>query len=495
MSGKVLAFNEQLNIWTNDDLAANVAEHICANFADRVGPGGVYLRDANKQAGLMTKIAQKAPLANDFVNGAFDRTKGLMAFTNGFMDMSKYEFHGDVNGNETRDKGFLTAVDDAYRKAPQKHVDYVRRVLFENGISDKAVSEYLLRVMATSLAGEADRHIHFVLGPTKSGKSLLTLALMNAFRGLSGTFQATTLTSKDTADEALSFKWVAALENKRLAVSNECRMVNDQGSGRVTFTTNLIKTICSGRTDRLKIRNLYEKIREINVDFIIVLFANDLPPFSNGDDVALRDRVVVMRMDRMAVKTVQNPNTQFQEDTSLKGKIDQPWFKDALRDLVFQSYLKWCAAGRNFDPPKEVQQPTQDYWDNHYSPMEQFFIRYEVWDQETRETFNKLGSRSMEKRQMTQQWVVRRTALKAMHREFKLTCTVNALEEELIRRGAERSYLRDPSEKGTSRANKKYPHIRGISRRHDADVAHMADGIMDLQPEPEDEYALEDECE
>lgn len=176
------------------------------------------------------------------------------------------------------------------------------------------------------------KKIMFGLGESNSGKSLLVKAICLACGNYANSFNAENLSYRNSSnDEAQLNRWALLLRHSRLLFSNEIKST-------IELNGNMIKKHSSGG-DKL-IGRVHGGLEEpFTPHYLLVVFANDLPPIKPYD-TAIANRLGVIDYKKAFVD---NPTNEFElkKDNNIDKEIETLSFRKCLINLFIDTYVKF----------------------------------------------------------------------------------------------------------------------------------------------------------
>lgn len=371
-------FCDETGMWTDDKIAIrrNVNKHTNElTFHQMDAESGKerifdYAGTERNITNMLKNVPALCKADEAFFEDRADTSIGKLLFSDGI-----YDFDSD-----TFTPGFDSTITFKHRiRRPfPKHrdeslVNHVRKVLFEDTFlkEDRAASDYLRIGISRALYGDYKAKLfYFCVGRSNAGKGVLTDALIAAFHGFIGTFNANSLSynDKNGGDSAKQLSWVIDNKDKRITISNEVSMHRP-------FDGNMIKMLASGG-DRCDARKNYQDEIKIVNRSTMFCFVNDIPNISPNDD-AVSNRVrcieykcvfvdgeITRDYERMADKTIK---TKFASDSS---------YQDALVHVMLDAYKEYKQGGHAV--PDGVKEATREWSGNAGSVEAMLLKRYEI---------------------------------------------------------------------------------------------------------------------
>lgn len=375
------------NIWELDEerllsgVMHKLFEPIAHRMTSKAAPNKKathFLKDVNAAKNLLKSLQTVVPQDRNWKDRCLLKGRGYLCFRNGYYDFQQHAF---VEGH-CPEMEFLVGVRDEYRSATseefQMAYDFMRAPY-----SNTAVFNYYMIALARGLAGEVSAKQGYIcIGPSNSGKSTFTGAVVHAFDGVVDSFDPSNLCNVGgDGDRAKNMGWIVPLEFKRVALGCEIDMYARGGKPQ---KINMIqwKVIVSGGLDEVPQRLLYNNAHSTKINTTFFVHANDVPPFSAVDQ-AVVNRTFVVAQDR---KAMENPHgdKEFKMIPNGEVYVRTDEFKAGLRALLFAAYAKFLEVGHV--PPPEVLMSTQDRVEMT-NPMEQLSEIFEIWTEDVRRSF------------------------------------------------------------------------------------------------------------
>jgi hypothetical protein len=139
--------------------------------------------------------------------------------------------------------------------------------------------------------------------------------------------------------DALSYKWLLPLAEKRLVFSSE---MTDG-----ILDAELMKRFTSGGKDMFQARGLFKEAQSCCITATPISFGNSFPRINNVSDPALQERLKVIEVKKTFVKNVVNPEKEcsFIDDGELTQIINNGRFQDGFRQLLISAYQSYLERG------------------------------------------------------------------------------------------------------------------------------------------------------
>ena len=335
--GELYVYDINTGLWSTDIVVIN---KIIKNHADKL-----YICDERGKVSKTKSYGNTVPLMKRIpefmktlcVNDNWLKEKqnsslGKLLFNNGYYDLKKDIFYEkNEDGFDYPEIVFFGKIHNDYKKPYKEdliYMEYIKKTLFYDPLGEN-VGNYLLLNISRGLAGDIMKRIIFGLGESNSGKSLLVKAICLACGDYANTFNAENLSHKNTFnDEAQMNRWALLLRYSRLLLSNELKST-------VELNGNMIKKHSSGG-DQL-IGRVHGGLEIPFIPhYLLLIFANDLPPIKPYDD-AINNRTSVANYKKAFVD---NPTNEFElkKDDALEEKIKTVEFRTCLVYLFIKTY-------------------------------------------------------------------------------------------------------------------------------------------------------------
>lgn len=334
---KLYVFNRQNGMWMDEEkYYYNVIMQYEENLYVTTDKGTI---SNTKSYGNTTALMSKLPslikslcIDDKWISENEHSSLGKILFNNGYYDMRLGIFYPKKDdGFDNYNILFFGSInydyvnidkDDAYMK-------YVKETLFDNPLG-VMIGKFFLYILSRGLAGDELKNMLFGLGVTNGGKSLMTLALKEAFDDYIGVFNAENLSNKSSSgDEAQKNRWAYLLRYCRLLFSNEMKMTDNQKNDTI-MDGNEIKKHSSGLDSLIgRLHNGNET--KFVPHYLMAIFANDLPKIVPYDS-AVDKRTIVFNYSK---EFVDEPSNEFElkTDPDLSDKVRTHKFKNALANL------------------------------------------------------------------------------------------------------------------------------------------------------------------
>jgi hypothetical protein len=384
-NGQLYVFDE--NLWTADKVSHNrviskFTEHLWVakwnkeseSFA--ADPLRSYGNSTTLGALMITKL-QTLCIDNDWIKRTERSSLGKLLFENGYLDLHECKFYDNETCEPNPNIVFTYKIphkwigtdeesleDRKYRK------DILKRI-FSDPLGEE-VGNYFCHQLARGLAGDRMKRILFGLGYSNTGKSTISKALLSSCGGYVDTFNANNLAYKQTSqDQGQQNRWIMLKKDKRIILSNEINSM-------LTLNGNGIKSLSSGG-DEIEGRGHGGNETTFSVQFLPVVFANDLPNIKPYDD-AIDKRINVISYTK---PYVDNPDeTELKADPNIDAEIDTIKFQQAFVRVLVMQYIKG-KKGKFDTAPGEVLNAKKDWIGTEATCLNKFTIDYKITNQES----------------------------------------------------------------------------------------------------------------
>jgi phage/plasmid-associated DNA primase len=282
-----------------------------------------------------------------------------------FYDNAKYPFNPKIVFTYKIPHDWVQESEEEY-----KYRQSVERRMFHEPLGED-VGDFFIYNLARGLAGDVMKRIIFGLGYGNTGKSTLSKALLRSCGGYVDTFNANNLAYRQTGqDSAQQNRWIMLKKDKRIILSNE---INSQ----ITLNGNGIKALSSGG-DELEGRGHGEAERSFSIQFLTVVFANDLPTIKPYDD-AIDKRIRVVSYNKQYVEGEPQNEMELTGDPLIDEEIETVEFQRAFVRILVEKYLEGKDGRFNNDPEKVVA-AKQDWIGEEATCLAKFCEDYEITD-------------------------------------------------------------------------------------------------------------------
>jgi hypothetical protein len=320
-------FDTKSGLWTKDNaIQLNIIHSLLVSIT-----GSLELT-ARKMSAVCIHI-QGLTYDADWLNKKANSSLGYVCFNNGYVDKfgKLHPFDPSIV--------FMNKINRDYIKGNSTYCNSILERFFTIPLGDDIGRCYLQR-LSMALFGETMKNIYFCLGETDTGKSTIVKALTKSCADLVGTFNAESLSVKDTSqDEAQQMRWAFLLRYKRIIFSNELSMT-------AKLNGNMLKKISSGGDDLVG-RTHCANETKFRPHFIAFIFANDICEIKPYD-TAVDNRLRVVPYTK---KYTENPSeTELLRDDNLEKEMETEEFQQAFISLLINTYVEYFAYGKMEDP-------------------------------------------------------------------------------------------------------------------------------------------------
>jgi hypothetical protein len=307
-------YDELSGLWTNNTITQ---KRIIIDYGRGIKPR----TDAGRSS-ILNTIISICPFDKNWKSNS----NHCLLFNNGYYDSKIDIFYKDFNPNII----FFNKINQDWIIGETNYLNSIYNRLFIQPLGLE-VGEYFLEQLARGLFCDNPKRILFGLGEPGAGKSVLAKAITNACGEYIGTFNAENLAfNKGSSDEASQMRWMMLLKNCRIIFSNELKK-------DVELNANSIKKL-TGR-DNLVARTHCAEETTFYVDYLPVVFANDIPKIKDYDE-ATDNRLRIASYTKKYVTEPKNDD-ELLEDPCIKEEIETDLFKTTLLQLLVNSYKKF----------------------------------------------------------------------------------------------------------------------------------------------------------
>jgi hypothetical protein len=335
-----------------------------------------YLHEVRSRRDMYTMLRSVLVLDEGWLDKSLERTRLKLCFKDGYWDFQLGTFHR----GSFPELCFIQGVNAVFPQHRPEYVDKVREEVFTRPYSSTEVRDFVLIALARALAGDQMAKCgYFIIGPSNSGKGMVTRLLESALPGVVQQFDAANLCKDSSDDPAKDLGWVSSIWHQRIVVANEFNLRGR--SGRMQrINGNVWKSVVSGGTDKIRCRLLYQNAAAVTPQFTPFILANDMPSFDNPGDSGTQTRTVATHMDRCAVQEPAGPH-QFRADPRLRERVLQPEYQAGLVWLLLESYQMFLQQGH--EQPREIKEATAERLPTD-GVVAAILERFSVWDDQQR---------------------------------------------------------------------------------------------------------------
>jgi phage/plasmid-associated DNA primase len=331
-----------------------------------------YAQNVNCAKNIVQTVMDLAVVNADdqWIHRFFTSSLGYVLFKNGYWDFKQgvfvpvdsEEFDDDICFTEIIPYDFEPAPNEA-KMAEIKH-----RLFLEPFGS--TVAEYYLLMLARGLAGDRVKRFLVGIGPSNTGKSMITGVLKAAIGGYFSGWNGGNLLYRQTSqDEAAQLRWLYLLRTKRIIVSSELKSTG-------AIDGNVVKRLSNGGEDELQGREHSKNESDFHLYLLPILFAQDLPKMKPVDD-AITDRFRAIPYKMVYTNNPSN-DLELKKDPTLPEQVQTNEFRQAFVHLLFEAYTRFQQGGRVEVEPEEIQIAVKAVIGPSATVIEAFKDAYEV---------------------------------------------------------------------------------------------------------------------
>jgi P4 family phage/plasmid primase-like protien len=280
-----------------------------------------------------------------------DANKDLIAFNNGVMDLTTFEFR---DGKPEDYLSFSTGIDyDPDRKYHEYDTWPAVETFMKQVLPDRVVRDYFLKHLATNLVGgNTAQKFHILTGSGSNGKSMIMNLTSTALGDYACTVPISLFTQKRKGSGNAAPE-VIRLKGRRFVTMQE----PDES---IALNTGLMKEITSG--EKMYARDLFKSGTEFEVQAKFHLACNDKPKINTTDGGTWRRLVVINFLSKFV--PTPSANNEFPMDESIQFAVQsKEWATPFLNYLVH--VLKEGKGLRKLPAPQAVLQYTSEYRDEN----------------------------------------------------------------------------------------------------------------------------------
>lgn len=371
-------------IWTDNDA---IHRRVITQFADKIWTMKkdpktecwVFDKSYGTNTEMKTRILKEMPslcVDDNWIKRTEKSSLGKLLFKNGWLDMKKAVFYDSSEYPYDPNIVFTYKIPyDWLTTEPEDKRVYrksVERRMFYDPLGPE-VGKWFQYNLARGLAGDVAKRIIFGLGYGNTGKSTLSKAILKSLGGYGDTFNANNLAYKQTGqDQAQQNRWIMMKKDKRIILSNE---INSQ----ITLNGNGIKVLSSGG-DEIEGRGHCQAETTFSVQFLPVIFANDLPSIKPYDD-AIDKRLRVVSYTKQYVEGEPQNEMELKGDPEIDAEIETVEFQQAFLQSLVWIYIKGQSGCYDKDP-EGVISAKQDWIEDKATCIEKFCEDYDITDKE-----------------------------------------------------------------------------------------------------------------
>lgn len=343
--------------------------------ADKDGEHVPYAQNLRNAEAITKCVLSLAMEERDdmWIQRVFDSSHGYLLFTNGYWDFKKAKFYS--NGCEGFDYDIVFTVhipfDYDVDYDDSEMIERVDDILFKKPFGDD-VGDYYKLMLARGLAGDCMKKFLVGIGPSNSGKSLISLCLKMACGGYyDGWNGANVALKNNVSDEAQRLRWLFLLRDKRIIVSNEL-------STNIQIDGNMLKKMSNGGKDDITGRLHGGNETKFRIGFLPILFAQDLPEIKPYDD-AVETRLRSIPYTKIYVDEPSN-DLELKKDPGLEAEVCTDRFRQGFLRLLFNSYHTFHINGRHDVEVEAVRSSTKAVVGVEANVIETWLSTFEITD-------------------------------------------------------------------------------------------------------------------
>lgn len=323
---------------------------------------------------VLSNVDHLLPLVEKFEESSMSKGYRKLPFANGYWDFITNQF---VEG-QCPELFFMAAVQRPFpSQRNEVAIQQAYEELFQRPFTDSDTPRYVLRNFARALAGEVgDKQAIFLVGAGDSGKTTIEEAILSAFGDVmvrEFSMENLMRSSDDDIEKQLAF--VAQHHAARILFSDEVRTKKNKPINSEAF-----KRILNGGNMRVPCRMLHQNTIRPLVQFRLFVACNGLPDFSGGAQSSIKNRVCDVRFQKHAVRNAPADYAcaadEFVADETLKDRIRQPSYRDAILHLVLDHY----AADLGLKPAAVLQESENHVGDDSVEDFLGDMLEY--WSEE-----------------------------------------------------------------------------------------------------------------
>lgn len=332
-----------------------------------------YVQNVKSASSIMTAVMDIAvEKQNDnWCLDLFRSSLGYVLFTNGYWDCKQGSFHPVDSHSFNPSIQFTEKIPFDYDESwdDEKYEDHVFNTFFRTPFGE-VVGQYYCLQLARGLAGDCMKRFLVGVGPSNTGKSIISLALKSSCGGYYDAWNGANLAYKNSsADEAQRLRWAYLLKSKRIIVSNEM-------ATNLIVDGNMIKKMSNGGKDDITGRLHGGNETKFQASFLPILFAQDLPSIRPLDDAVIT-RVRAIPYSKVYCDEPSN-DLELKKDPHLEDEIMTPRFRQAFLRLLFKSYVAFHRNGRDEYEPDEIGKAREDVLGTETNVIDSFKMNYEI---------------------------------------------------------------------------------------------------------------------
>ena len=296
---------------------------------------------------------------------------GYVLFTNGYWDFKRCRFVAMESPEFDDSICFLEQIPFDYKEElGAQNAARVHHTLFLEPFGPR-VAEYFIRQLARGLAGDAIKRFLVGIGPSNTGKSILTGALRSACGSYFGDWTGANLVDRHTSqDGGQQMRWLMLLRTKRIVVSNEIKT-------RQSLDSNTMKLMSSGGDDGIAGREHGGNEQQgVTMRLLPILLAQDLPKILPIDD-ALSNRLRAIPYSKVYVDEPSNA-LELKKNPGLVDDIKTEAFRMGLLQVLFDAYTQFHQGGQIDEDIDEIREAVTDVIGTELNIIDSFKLQFEI---------------------------------------------------------------------------------------------------------------------
>jgi P4 family phage/plasmid primase-like protien len=276
-----------------------------------------------------------------------DSNKDLIAFNNGVLDLTTYEFR---DGKPEDYISFSTGIDYDPDRAYYEHPEWSAIDSFTKQVlPDPEVRSYFLRHLSTCLiGGNKAQKFHILTGSGSNGKSMIMNLVSKALGDYAAVVPISLFTQKRNKSAAAAPE-VIRLKGRRFVTMQE-------PDEKIALNTGLMKEIAS--SEKMYARDLFKSGCEFEVQAKFHLACNEKPEINTTDGGTWR-RLVVVNFTSKFVERPSEPN-HFLMDESIQYHVNSREWATTFLAFMVQT-LKEGKGFQKLETPGKVMEYTAEY--------------------------------------------------------------------------------------------------------------------------------------
>ena len=357
--------NQETGMWSSNK---SVQDFIISKYSDKLDilsqdgtkkTGKNYSKCSKKCQDIYPKLKQFT-LDDNWVERTENTSRGFLLYKNGYYDLKNNVFYDSKIHRYDPEIVFIYRIDHNYVEPNEEDLEYmesIRERVFFLSLGEEQ-GKYLLQLISRGMSGEQMKRIFFGLGPSNSGKSMISKAIALSCGQYVGNFNAENLGLNSTSgDEAQRLRWCYLLKDKRIILSNEMTT-----KGKIDG--NMLKKISSGG-DTLIGRVHGGCETQYVPQFLPLIFANDLPniePFDDGVD----KRTIVASFNKCFVSQPKH-DFEVKKDDTLELEMTTLKFQQTFVNLLVKTYTTYVTNGSCDYIPREIHNAKLEWLDIEFN--------------------------------------------------------------------------------------------------------------------------------